>query len=539
MCVNGVSMARRGGFLSAMNKLAREMERSGREAARAAKRAENERARQVRQERINRLFDERESKRLYAEERMEETAELNQELAETLQELESILTSSLDRQLKFDFSHFLSRPVIPQLKLGTLSEPFNPPDRKRYIAPKPAWYKAWIPFVAKAYKEAQAALDRNFAGATDDYRTAELARLKRVKELTAEHASQVAKIQQEAEEHNQQVMKLEASFKSGAPVAVAEFFSGALAASPYPDGFPQKADAVYSADSRQLVLEYDIPSCDDIIPKAKEYKYVKARDAITETKLAETHRKALYTSTVAQTVLRCIHEVFALDADRLVDTVVFSAYVETIHPGTGQDIRLCLVSLRTTRDSFSSINLRKADPLACLQSLNAAVSKSPAELAPVRPILELNMHDPRFITESDVLSELDSRPNLMDLSPGEFESLITNLFQKMGLDTKLTQASRDGGVDCVAFDPRPIFGGKVVIQAKRYKNTVGVSAVRDLFGTVQNEGASKGILVATSGYGKAAFDFANGKPIELLDGGNLLYLLKEHAGVDARIVMPE
>lgn len=84
----------------------------------------------------------------------------------------------------------------------------------------------------------------------------------------------------------------------------------------------------------------------------------------------------------------------------------------------------------------------------------------------------------------------------------------------------------------MAFDSRPIFGGKVVIQAKRYKNTVGVSAVRDLFGTVQNEGASKGILVTTSGYGKAAFDFARGKPIELLDGANLLHLLSEHAKID-------
>jgi restriction system protein len=55
-----------------------------------------------------------------------------------------------------------------------------------------------------------------------------------------------------------------------------------------------------------------------------------------------------------------------------------------------------------------------------------------------------------------------------------------------------------------------------------------VSAVRDLFGTVHNEGASKGILVTTSGYGKAAYDFANGKPIELISGSNLLYLLKEH-----------
>jgi restriction system protein len=123
------------------------------------------------------------------------------------------------------------------------------------------------------------------------------------------------------------------------------------------------------------------------------------------------------------------------------------------------------------------------------------------------------MIDPRFIQEADILSGLDKRPNLMELSPSEFESLITNLFEKMGLDTRLTQPSRDGGVDCVAFDSRPVLGGKVIIQAKRYKNTVGVSAVRDLFGTLHNEGASKGILVTTSGFGRAAYDFANGKPI--------------------------
>lgn len=78
-----------------------------------------------------------------------------------------------------------------------------------------------------------------------------------------------------------------------------------------------------------------------------------------------------------------------------------------------------------------------------------------------------------------------------------------------------------------------------MIQAKRYKNTVGVSAVRDLYGTMQNEGASNCILVTTSGYGKAAVDFANGKPIELMASSNLLYLLKEHADIDAKIVMPE
>ena len=75
-------------------------------------------------------------------------------------------------------------------------------------------------------------------------------------------------------------------------------------------------------------------------------------------------------------------------------------------------------------------------------------------------------------------------------------------------------------------------------KTKRYRHTVGVSAVRDLAGTMDHERANKGILVTTSGYGPDAFCFASGKPIELIDGGNLLYLL-EQVGVKARIIMPE
>jgi restriction system protein len=138
-----------------------------------------------------------------------------------------------------------------------------------------------------------------------------------------------------------------------------------------------------------------------------------------------------------------------------------------------------------------------------------------------------------------VLGQLDQRPNLAVLTPQEFEGLITNLFEKMGLETRLTQASRDGGVDCVAWDMRPIVGGKVIVQAKRYRHTVGVSAVRDLYGTVLNEGAAKGILVTTSGYGSASFQFADKKPLLLISGGELLYLLDQHSGVKAKIEFPE
>ena len=53
------------------------------------------------------------------------------------------------------------------------------------------------------------------------------------------------------------------------------------------------------------------------------------------------------------------------------------------------------------------------------------------------------------------------------------------LFTKMGLDTQLFQASGDGGIDCMAYDPDPIKGGKIAVQAKLYNRTVPPTHVRD------------------------------------------------------------
>ena len=44
------------------------------------------------------------------------------------------------------------------------------------------------------------------------------------------------------------------------------------------------------------------------------------------------------------------------------------------------------------------------------------------------------MTDPRFVDQSDFVSELSSATNLMELSPFEFEQLVANLFGKMGLN---------------------------------------------------------------------------------------------------------
>jgi HJR/Mrr/RecB family endonuclease len=328
-----------------------------------------------------------------------------------------------------------------------------------------------------------------------------------------------------------------ALYVAGVPKGITEFIESVLTEMQLRTDSP-KARVAYSPQSRQVVVEYELPAV-DVVPKAKSYRYVKTQDKVVETARPASQVKGLYASAIAQLTLLCLAHIFRVDTKQHIDVIVFNGVVDTIDPRTGKRTRPCLITVRTTRDTFTEINLAQVDPAACLKYLHAGISKSPTELAPVRPVLEFSMVDPRFVTETDTLSELDDRPNLMELTPQQFESLIQNLFEKIGLDTRQTRPSRDGGVDCVAYNTDPILGGKVVIQAKRYKHTVGVSAVRDLYGTLQNEGASKGILVTTSGYGKASFEFAEGKPIELFDGTHLLYLLETHAGIKARIEPPD
>lgn len=428
------------------------------------------------------------------------------------------------------------QPATIPFDPGELAIPIEPPVEQ--VPPPPSGLRKLLPGAKAKHARAVAEAETRYA---EELAQAVQAEHNRQTALNAAEHDRQARVHAEAEQvaiRNKEVDALKAGYETRDPDAVVTYGSMVLAASRYPDGFPQQHKVAYVPESRQLVIEMDLPTF-DVVPDVTEYRYVKAKDEITPKARPATQSRALYANVVAQVTLRSVYEMFRADRADHIESVVFNGHVDTIDPRTGQPTHPCLITLRTTRDLFESLDLARVEPGACLQGLNASISRNPAELAPVRPVLEFSMVDPRFVEETDVLSSIDHRPNLMELTPSEFETLITNLFEKMGLETRLTQASRDGGVDCVAYDPRPIFGGKVVIQAKRYKNTVGVSAVRDLFGTMQNEGASKGILVTTSGYGKASFEFAQNKPLELLSGSNLLYLLEEHAGITAKIEPPE
>ncbi|MGD0019040.1 MAG: restriction endonuclease [Candidatus Limnocylindrales bacterium] len=531
-------MARRSGLYAAWAQASREKERQRQAQERAQAHAIKAREQAVRAAERSRAANERDAKRLHTEAREEETAALEAELASRIESLENILKATLAVDDYIDLDTLKQHPAIPPFAPGLLGQPIPRPQAGAYAVLEPTFAQRLIPGAkerhARAIAEAQMRLQRDNSA----WEANEAARNAQLQAARGAYDREVAEITSKTAAQHAEIDAMKADLDRNDAESIRGYFEMVLSGSAWPDGFPQRFALAHDPQSKLLAIDYQLPDF-SIVPTEKSYRYIKARDAIEPVAEAAAKRRTLYASAIAQSAIRIVHEVFEADRRAQIETIVLNGIVDTVDRATGQRQKPCIVSLRTTAATFGNIKLDAVDPAACLKGLSAAVSPSPADLAPVRPVLDLKMVDPRFITETDVLSQLDQRPNLMELSPGEFEALITNLFTKMGLETRLTQASRDGGVDCVAFDPRPIFGGKVVIQAKRYKNTVGVSAVRDLFGTMQNEGASKGILVTTSGYGSASFQFAQGKPLELLSGANLLYLLAEHAHINARIVVPE
>ena len=323
--------------------------------------------------------------------------------------------------------------------------------------------------------------------------------------------------------------------------AITDYCEMVLSNSIYPDYFPQEWDIEYQQETNILIVDYSLPDLDSI-PTLKSVKYVMSRDEFSETHLSAAALNKLYDDLLYQIALRTIHELYEADIVDALKSIVFNGWVDSVDKATGQNANSCIMSLQATKDEFLSINLEKVEPKACFKQLKGVGSSKLHGLSPVAPIININKDDRRFVSAYSVVDEVGETNNLAAMDWQDFENLIREVFEKefvsSGGEVKITQASRDGGVDAIAFDPDPIRGGKIVIQAKRYTNVVGVSAVRDLYGTTVNEGATKGILVTTADFGPDAYEFAKGKPLTLLNGGNLLHLLDKH-GHKAKIDLKE
>lgn len=297
----------------------------------------------------------------------------------------------------------------------------------------------------------------------------------------------------------------------------------------------EESEFNYELINHNFIINYTLPN-EEYIPVIKRLSFIKKDILIKEINHRDSYIHKLYNSIIYQITFSCIYHIFNSTNDSELKNIVFNGYIHNKNKATGQEQRICILSIQTDRKEFKNIDLRYIEPEECFKRLKGISCAKISTITPIAPIALLNKEDSRFVDSKEIY--LQEYNNLAKMDWEDFEQLIRQIFEKEfnvnGGEVKITQASRDGGVDAIAFDPDPIKGGKIVIQAKRYNNTVGVSAVRDLYGTVLNEGANKGILVTTSNYGSDSYSFAKGKPLTLLNGANLLSLLEKH-GQKAKI----
>lgn len=442
----------------------------------------------------------------------------------------SLLRSSLATVHRLDWSALYDHEPYVRPTFG--EPPPNEPDIMVELGvPRPAFFTELL---FRSRKEARLEQERRAREVLQQRLDEYLQRQKdfevRVAALEAEHS------RKQAEQH-QEIDQFREDYERGAAEAIERYLRLVLERSAYPDEITVEFELQFSLDTGLVVVDYELPRPEDM-PSVSHYRFIQSRLAVEPVELKAKELSELYESTVLQITLRTMYEVFASDYERHVKGVVFNGWVTAVDKATGNDFTACVISCQASREAFEERDLARVDPKECVRGFKGLIAGPLAQLAPVRPIMYIDRDDERFVQAREIMDSLDASQNLASMPWEDFEHLVRELFAQIftkdGAEVRVTQASRDGGVDAIVFDPDPIRGGKFVIQAKRYNAVVPVSAARDLYGTMISEGAVKGILITTSHFGNDSWEFVKDKPITLIDGANLVYLFQEY-GREVRI----
>ncbi len=113
----------------------------------------------------------------------------------------------------------------------------------------------------------------------------------------------------------------------------------------------------------------------------------------------------------------------------------------------------------------------------------------------------------------------------VDLLDGfSFETLLKKLFVNMGYIVEHTKLTGDQGADLVISR----MGVEIVIQAKRYANSVGNKAIQEIVAAIAYYQADKGMVITNNTFTNSARELAGVNSIELLDRNKLEKLIEEY-----------
>jgi restriction system protein len=271
-------------------------------------------------------------------------------------ELQTLLTSVLGTPPQASFAMLKQTVAVAPFEPGDLGKPLPVPVWEDFAPPPPGVLSGLMGAKARHARAQEAARDA-FEQARADHVMAEDVRTRQLQEVRAAHDLHVKALEAEVGEHNAAVDEVERNFRAAVPDAVEEFFGQVLALSEYPSDFPHEYQIAYRQEPRELVIEYRLPPV-EVIPTARDFRYVKTRRQIDELARPVKETKELYASVIHQVALRTMWECFAVTvAEEVVDTVVFNGIVPATNRATGQAEELHLISAPASRTDFSTLEL--------------------------------------------------------------------------------------------------------------------------------------------------------------------------------------
>jgi restriction system protein len=126
--------------------------------------------------------------------------------------------------------------------------------------------------------------------------------------------------------------------------------------------------------------------------------------------------------------------------------------------------------------------------------------------------------------------------SLLQMNWRQFEQLAGEAFRRQGYAVEETGlGGPDGGIDLILRKS----GQTTLVQCKQWRNRqVGVSVVREMYGLLIDQQAAAVKIVAIGDYTPDAHRFAQGKPIELIHGGELIAMVRSLQTGKARAMHP-
>jgi restriction system protein len=146
-------------------------------------------------------------------------------------------------------------------------------------------------------------------------------------------------------------------------------------------------------------------------------------------------------------------------------------------------------------------------------------------VAAVAAVMWWNERTARARAKLALITRQEGLVSIAALTWQEFEELVGELYRRLGFDVRpRAQDGADGGIDIVLERE----GKRTLVQCKHWKSTtVGAPIVREMMGLIIHQQAVSGKIVCSGKFTRQAVEFAQGKPIELINGDALWALVEE------------